>query len=248
MPQHNQLFNIVNSDVQVPEKLHLLAAISGFTDAGSAMQQVAEHILVQLLYASPPTVDKKAVPRAAAQAPQTQVDLKAAEHSLKQLPEAPPPPANQQTAKQPLELLESCRTLLERGREPTAVLQGLAGLLRDLVLAGVAPDRLELSGFSPQFRGQLPELAQRIGTPQLLRWQAQLKGSEQQLRQSINPRLWLEVLLLGLLAEPPQQVASAAAAVSAATCGRMVVEQRNQAQMPNRHKRVRQKACSQMQW
>jgi DNA polymerase-3 subunit gamma/tau len=119
-------------------------------------------------------------------------------------------------AKQPLELLESCRTLLERGREPTAVLQGLAGLLRDLVLAGVAPDRLELSGFSPQFRGQLPELAQRIGTPQLLRWQAQLKGSEQQLRQSINPRLWLEVLLLGLLAEPPRQVAPAAVAVAAA--------------------------------
>jgi DNA polymerase-3 subunit gamma/tau len=119
-------------------------------------------------------------------------------------------------AQQPLELLESCRTLLERGREPTAVLQGLAGLLRDLVLAGVAPDRLELSGFSPQFRGQLPELAQRIGTPQLLRWQAQLKGSEQQLRQSINPRLWLEVLLLGLLAEPPRQVAPAAAPVAAA--------------------------------
>jgi DNA polymerase-3 subunit gamma/tau len=119
-------------------------------------------------------------------------------------------------AQQPLELLESCRTLLERGREPTTVLQGLAGLLRDLVLAGVAPDRLELSGFSPQFRGQLPELAQRIGTPQLLRWQAQLKGSEQQLRQSINPRLWLEVLLLGLLAEPPQQVAPAAAPVAAA--------------------------------
>ncbi len=119
-------------------------------------------------------------------------------------------------AQQPLELLESCRTLLERGREPTAVLQGLAGLLRDLVLAGVAPDRLELSGFSPQFRGQLPELAQRIGTPQLLRWQAQLKGSEQQLRQSINPRLWLEVLLLGLLAEPPRQVAPAAATVAVA--------------------------------
>ena len=117
-------------------------------------------------------------------------------------------------AQQPLELLESCRTLLERGREPTAVLQGLAGLLRDLVLAGVEPDRLELSGFSPQFRGQLPELAQRIGTPQLLRWQAQLKGSEQQLRQSINPRLWLEVLLLGLLAEPPQTAPAAVAAAA----------------------------------
>ena len=112
---------------------------------------------------------------------------------------------------EPLELLEACRTLLERGREPAAVLQGLAGLLRDLVLAGAAPERLELTAFSPQFRGQLPELARRIGKAQLLRWQAQLRGSEQQLRQSINPRLWLEVLLLGFLAEAP----AAAAAVPA---------------------------------
>ncbi|MFZ4065580.1 MAG: proteasome assembly chaperone family protein [Rhodoluna sp.] len=50
MPQQNQLFTLVNSDVQVPEGLHLLAAISGFTDAGSAMQQVAEHILGNLEY------------------------------------------------------------------------------------------------------------------------------------------------------------------------------------------------------
>jgi DNA polymerase-3 subunit gamma/tau len=118
---------------------------------------------------------------------------------------------------EPLELLEACRTLLERGREPSAVLQGLAGLLRDLVLAGVAPDRLELTGFSPQFRGQLPELARGIGKAKLLQWQAQLKGSEQQLRQSVNPRLWLEVLLLGLLAEAPAMAAAAPAATSRVT-------------------------------
>ena len=112
---------------------------------------------------------------------------------------------------EPLALLEACRRLLERGREPTAVLQGLASLLRDLVLAGTAPDRLELTGFSPQFRPQLPELARSIGKAKLLHWQAQLKGSEQQLRHSVNPRLWLEVLLLGLLAETQLQAAPAAA-------------------------------------
>lgn len=117
--------------------------------------------------------------------------------------------------REPLELLEACRTLLERGREPAAVLQGLAGLLRDLVLAGVAPDRLELTGFSPQFRGQLPELARGIGKATLLQWQARLKGSEQQLRQSVNPRLWLEVLLLGLLAEAPALAAATAPPVAA---------------------------------
>ncbi len=116
---------------------------------------------------------------------------------------------------EPLALLEACRNLLERGREPTAVLQGLASLLRDLVLAGTAPDRLELTSFSPQFRPQLPELARSIGKARLLLWQAQLKGSEQQLRHSVNPRLWLEVLLLGLLAEPQHQAAPAAAPAQA---------------------------------
>jgi DNA polymerase-3 subunit gamma/tau len=103
---------------------------------------------------------------------------------------------------EPLALLEGSRELLERGREPAAVLQGLVSLLRDLVLAGTAPDRLELTSVSPQFRSQLPDLARAIGKARLLQWQAQLKGSEQQLRHSVNPRLWLEVLLLGLLAEP----------------------------------------------
>ena len=102
----------------------------------------------------------------------------------------------------PLALLEGCRELLERGREPAAVLQGLVSLLRDLVLAGTAPDRLELTSVSPQFRQALPDLARSIGKAHLLQWQAQLKSSEQQLRHSVNPRLWLEVLLLGLLAEP----------------------------------------------
>ena len=125
---------------------------------------------------------------------------------------------------EPLGVIEAIRNLLERGREPGAVLQGMAGLLRDLVLAGVAPDRLELTSFSPQIRGELPALARSIGKAKLLRWQAQLKGSEQQLRQSVQPRLWLEVLLLGLLAEPAIQASAtapaapqrAAAAVSAA--------------------------------
>lgn len=116
---------------------------------------------------------------------------------------------------EPMGVIEAIRALLERGREPGAVLQGLAGLLRDLVLAGVAPDRLELTSFSPQFRPHLPALARNIGKARLLQWQAQLKGSEQQLRQSVQPRLWLEVLLLGLLAEA-QAAAPRVTAVPAA--------------------------------
>ena len=127
--------------------------------------------------------------------------------------------ANSMAAAEPLAVIETCRQLLEKGREPLALLQGLASLLRDLLLAGVAPDRLELTSVSPQLRPELPPVARRIGKNRLLLWQAQLKGSEQQLRHSVQPRLWLEVLLLGLLAEP--MVAGAppveGATVSAAT-------------------------------
>ena len=105
-------------------------------------------------------------------------------------------------AADPVALLKNIRGLLDRGREATAVLQGIAGLLRDLVLAIAAPDQPELSGFSPANRAELPALANRLGRQKLLSWQQGLRSSETQLRQSAQPRLWLEVLLLGLLSEP----------------------------------------------
>jgi len=127
--------------------------------------------------------------------------------------------AGSMAAAEPLAVIETCRQLLERGREPLALLQGLASLLRDLLLAGVAPDRLELTSVSPHLQPELPPVARRIGKNRLLHWQAQLKGSEQQLRQSVQPRLWLEVLLLGLLAEPmgPGVPPAAGASVGPAT-------------------------------
>ena len=121
---------------------------------------------------------------------------------------------NSMASANPVALLEATRALLDRGRDPGAVLQGLAAILRDLVLMAAAPDRPELTSVSPQFRDQLPPLAKEIGRTRLLQWQGQLRGGEQQLRQSVQPRLWLEVLLLGLLAEAQAQAAPAAAPVS----------------------------------
>jgi DNA polymerase-3 subunit gamma/tau len=162
-----------------PEALHLVAQRSqgGLRDAESLLDQLS-------LLPAPIAADAVwdllgAVP----------------EVELLQLAEA-------MAAADPLRVVEGCRELLDRGREPAAVLQGLVSLLRDLLLAGVAPDRLELTGVTPELRPRLPEVARRIGKARLLQWQSQLKGSEQQLRHSVQPRLWLEVLLLGLLAEP----------------------------------------------
>ena len=165
-----------------PEALHVVAqrAQGGLRDAESLLDQLS------LL---PPPIEADAVWELLGAVP---------EQELIHLSEA-------LAAGEPLPLLESSRRLLDRGRDPGAVLQGLAGILRDLVLMAAAPDRPELTSVSPQFRDQLPPLAQRIGRQRLLQWQARLRGSEQQLRLSVQPRLWLEVLLLGLLAEPEPQ-------------------------------------------
>ena len=63
---------------------------------------------------------------------------------------------------EPLGVVEACRELLDRGREPSAVLQGLTSLLRDLVLAAVAPDRLELT--SSRSRWKYPAFAVSRGS------------------------------------------------------------------------------------
>jgi DNA polymerase-3 subunit gamma/tau len=170
-----------------PEAIHVVAQRSqgGLRDAESLLDQLS------LL---PPPIEANAV-----------WDLLGAvpEQELLALAQA-------MTTSEPVALLEATRNLLDRGRDPGAVLQGLAGVLRDLVLMAAAPNRPELTGVSPQFRDQLPELAKSIGRSRLLQWQAQLRGAEQQLRQSVQPRLWLEVLLLGLLAEPMSPAISTA--------------------------------------
>jgi len=182
-------------DIQ-PEAIHVVAQRSqgGLRDAESLLDQLS------LL---PPPIEAAAV-----------WDLLGAvpEQELLELVGA-------MSSAEPVQLLEATRNLLDRGRDPGAVLQGLAGMLRDLVLMAAAPDRLELTSVSPQFREQLPALAKAIGRTRLLQWQAQLRGTEQQLRQSVQPRLWLEVLLLGLLAEPvaAQSAAAAPAPRQAAT-------------------------------
>eukprot|EP00457_Paulinella_chromatophora_P009843 gb/GEZN01009921.1/.p1 GENE.gb/GEZN01009921.1/~~gb/GEZN01009921.1/.p1 ORF type:complete len:374 (-),score=-32.12 gb/GEZN01009921.1/:141-1262(-) len=103
-------------------------------------------------------------------------------------------------SEKPLTILERCRCLFDRGREPILILQGLTSILRDLVLLIEAPDRPDLSNISLQFWSILQELASDVKLSKLLKWQSKLKGSEFELRQSAQPRLWLEVILLGLLA------------------------------------------------
>ncbi len=96
-------------------------------------------------------------------------------------------------------VLEQCRRLMDRGREPLVVLQNLAGFYRDLLIARTAPNRSDLVAVTPPTWKQLCEFAQQRDVSSILQGQQHLKNSEAQIKNTTQPRLWLEVTLLGLL-------------------------------------------------
>ncbi|MEC4851647.1 MAG: DNA polymerase III subunit gamma/tau, partial [Jaaginema sp. PMC 1079.18] len=95
--------------------------------------------------------------------------------------------------------IELCRHLMDRGREPLAVLQSLAGFYLNLLIAKNAPQRQDLVAVTENTWQALCQEAQHWSAPVILRSQQHLKDSESQLRHSTQARLWLEVTLLGLL-------------------------------------------------
>ena len=102
--------------------------------------------------------------------------------------------------REPIELIEHCRKSMDSGRDPLLILQGLASMLRDLVITFIAPDRKELLCLSNELQEELKTISSKTNLEELLQFQSKLKGTESQLRNSMQPRLWLEVLLLGTLA------------------------------------------------
>lgn len=106
----------------------------------------------------------------------------------------------------PESVLDTTRRLMDRGREPLIVLQNLASFYRDLLIAKTAPDRGDLVALTSSTWRQLCEFASTMSIETILSGQKHLKESETQLKNSTQPRLWLEVTLMGLL---PANVAPA---------------------------------------
>ena len=99
----------------------------------------------------------------------------------------------------PETLLDSVRQLMDRGREPLIVLQNLASFYRDLLIAKTAPDRNDLVAITPPTWEALCSFAQTLELHTILAGQQQLRQSEDQIKSTTQPRLWLEVTLMGLL-------------------------------------------------
>ncbi|PMB24602.1 DNA polymerase III subunit gamma/tau, partial [Fischerella thermalis CCMEE 5319] len=99
----------------------------------------------------------------------------------------------------PEAVLDCTRQILDRGREPLIILQNLAALYRDLLIAKTAPSRQNLVACTPQTWQALVSFAQQLDISTILQGQQHLRTAEVQLKNTTQPRLWLEVTLLGLL-------------------------------------------------
>ena len=103
-------------------------------------------------------------------------------------------------------ILESARKIMDRGREPLIVLQNLAGFYRDLLIAKTASSRSDLVSLTPATWETLKELAKNLEISTIINGQQHLAKSEVQIKNSTQPRLWLEVTLLGLLPASTAQI------------------------------------------
>lgn len=99
----------------------------------------------------------------------------------------------------PSKVLDGARHLMNRGREPLIVLQNLASFYRDLLIAKTAPDRGDLVAITPPTWSKLCAFAQQLSVALIVEGQKYLRAAEAQLKNTTQPRLWLEVTLLGLL-------------------------------------------------
>ena len=96
-------------------------------------------------------------------------------------------------------LIDRVRNLMDKGREPLIVLQSLVGFYRDLLIAKTAPKREDLVAITPSTWTELTEFAQKLPAAQILASQQKLQTSEVQVKNTTQPRLWLEITLTSLL-------------------------------------------------
>ncbi|KGG20545.1 DNA polymerase III subunit gamma/tau [Prochlorococcus marinus] len=103
--------------------------------------------------------------------------------------------------KDPNSILNVCNSLINKGKEPIAILQGIASILRDLVVTKVTNKPTNLCNISQENSESLKDLATSSNLDHILNLQAKLKGSESNIRNSNQPNLWLEIHLLGMLTD-----------------------------------------------
>jgi DNA polymerase III subunit gamma/tau len=123
-------------------------------------------------------------------------------------------------------LLDRTRHLMDKGREPLIVLQSLVGFYRDLLIAKSAPNRADMVAITPPTWAEMTDFVKSLSAAQLLASQQRLQQAEGQVKNTTQPRLWLEISLTGLL---PSALGAAAQAGSVGLGGGLGSAQANRA-------------------
>ncbi len=99
----------------------------------------------------------------------------------------------------PDSLIKSCSNLYDLGNEPIAILEGLLNITRDLLLKTVDDNYSDLFYTSKEFQPEIERISKLINKSKIIEWHRYLKNLEYQIKNSSQPRLWLEIHLTSLL-------------------------------------------------
>jgi len=99
----------------------------------------------------------------------------------------------------PDSLIKSCINLYDSGNEPISILEGILNITRDLLLKTVDNNYSDLFYTSKEFQPEIERMSKLIKKSKIIEWHRYLKNLEYQIKNSSQPRLWLEIHLTSLL-------------------------------------------------
>ncbi len=99
----------------------------------------------------------------------------------------------------PDSLIKSCFNLYDSGNEPIAILEGLLNITRDLLLKTIDNSYSDLFYTSKEFEPEIERISKLINKSKIIEWHYYLKDLEYKIKNSNQPRLWLEIHLTSLL-------------------------------------------------
>ena len=99
----------------------------------------------------------------------------------------------------PDSLIKTCSNLYDSGNEPISILEGLLNITRDLLLKTVDNNYSDLFYTSKEFQPEIERISKLINKSKIIEWHSHLRNLEYQIKNSSQPRLWLEIHLTSLL-------------------------------------------------
>ena len=99
----------------------------------------------------------------------------------------------------PDSLIKTCSNLYDSGNEPISILEELLNITRDLLLKTVDNNYSDLFYTSKEFQPEIERISKLINKSKIIEWHSHLRSLEYQIKNSSQPRLWLEIHLTSLL-------------------------------------------------